>query len=195
MVGERRPVRTAALAAGSLLAVAALVWTTGHESWATWSQGRPLSAAPVEADGSAEVAGITVAFEGVELLGGGLVSRFDDAFEAPEGWELWRASFEVSGVPEEDSPEEEAWEAVGATMHVDASDGRTYTRSDVIPSSVEPDNGWLDPYSLEGGAQTDVVLLPDGVVPQRVRLLPTAETSRYWSFEVDAEEGAGADGG
>lgn len=166
----------AALAAGSLVAVVGLVASVGWDSAQVWSTTHPVEAAEIDDDGAATVGAFTLRFEGVEQLSG-LESSYGDTFDPPDGWVLWRARFEVSGGGEDE-------ESFGTVTHVDASDGATYTRSDLIGFLVAPDQGWLGEYYLESGTFYDVVLLPDGVTPERLRIVPSLNPRTYWSFEV-----------
>lgn len=169
--------RTAALAAGSAIAVVGLVVSVGWGPAQDWADTHPVQVAAVDSDGSATIGDFTLRFEGIEEISG-LESSYGDRFDPPPGWRLWSASFEVASDAGEDAP------VVSTTTVVEASDGASYTRSDLISFDVAPDDGWLGDFGLEAGSFDDVVLLPDGVLPERVRVVPTLEARDYWAFDV-----------
>ena len=169
---------TRAVAAGavSVLALAGMFVSVGWRSADTWASTHPVDAAPVQDDGAATVRGVTLTYRGIEPVER-LTGSYGDPAVAPEGWTIWVASFDVTGADEDTM--------FGVETSVIASDGAIYTRSDVIGYDGEPEAGWLGGLFLdESGPRIDAVLLPEGVEPERVRVVPTDVRRDYWSFDA-----------
>ena len=167
--------RAVAAGAASVLAIAGMFVSVGWRSADSWARSHPIDPASVSTDGAATVRGVTLAYRGIEPVEK-LTGSYDEAV-APEGWTIWVASFDVSGVDEDTM--------FGVDVSVIASDGATYTRSDLIGYEGEPEEGWLGGPFLDGdGPRTDAVLLPEDVEPVRVRVVPTDEQRDYWSFDA-----------
>jgi hypothetical protein len=169
---------TRAVAAGALsvLAVAGMLVSVGWREASTWADTHPVDPAGVSADGAATVRGVTLTFRGAEVVDQ-LVGDYGDAAVAPDGWAIWVLTFDVAGADED--------VRFGVETSVVASDGSTYTRSDLIGYDGEPEAGWLGGLFLdESGERIDAVLLPDGVEPERVRVVPTDLPRDYWAFDV-----------
>ncbi|GMA30052.1 hypothetical protein [Litorihabitans aurantiacus] len=170
-------VRGAIAGAVSVLAVAGMLASVGYREASRWSGSHPVAPASAEVGGEARTRGVTIGFRGIEEVDR-LNGSYGDPFLPPDGWQLWEADFTVDGAPPSDDG------GFGVDLVVLADDGATYTRSRLISTSVEPEGGWLGSIFLVDGSRSDVVLLPDGVEPRSVRVVPTDTPRRYWSFDL-----------
>ncbi|PWD51584.1 hypothetical protein C8046_13965 [Serinibacter arcticus] len=166
--------RAVAAGAASLVAIAGLLVSVGWREGSSWTRNNPVDAAEVAPDGSATQRGVTIRFDGLDQVDR-LTGRFGDALVPPEGWTLWVAGLEVSGVT-----------GTGFSVEavVVASDGTRYTRSDRITFDHAPEEGWFAEFLIENGTWTDAFLLPEDVEPVRLELVPTDVARNYWSFDV-----------
>lgn len=204
--GRARPRRGRAVAVGaaSVLAVLALAvsvgWETGRDWW--WDA-EPRIAATPDADGAVTIGAYTISLVRIEPSQQ-LVLAYETV-DAPPGWQLWLADLDVTvaaaaqddgtdadstdGTDDADDGTSDLTDRYGGltspwlSFSVVASDGKTYSRPSAFTSGSPPD-GWLDSVPDETGRYQNMVLLPDGVEPVRVRLVPSPKTP-YWSFPVD----------
>lgn len=165
----------------SVASVAALAGMTVTAAWSGWEQlrSRPVLPVALDDDGRGTISNATVSLVGVEPLEH--VQDGDEGWLPPEGWAFWEVELDVHA-PEPTDPEQLS--VPDATVLIDGSDGRSYSRSELLGTAGMPDEGWAGFYTLSSGRFEDVVMMPEGVTPERVRFVPSMFTDRYWSFPL-----------
>lgn len=163
-----------AAGAGAVLAVALMIGSVGYRAADRWASSTPLRSVSLNAEGAGTIDGVTVRLTGVEVTEE-LAYEYAEEFRAPEGWVLWLSTYDVALAGEP---------MYGVTVSTVASDGLTYSLSEQVPFLAGPTEGWLGDYGMDTGAWSYPFLLPDGVTPERITVVPSLDSRVYWSFDV-----------
>lgn len=165
------------------VAIAAVLLAVIASSWAEIQRYRtlnPTQPVSLQDDGSAEIGGAVLRLMDVESQN--IVGAEEGDWGAPDGWVVWQVTVAVEELPPaEDGGPDAAPEPGWFRLRVVATDGNVYTRPDSVPYIIGPES---ISYVMDVGTYGDVVLLPDGVEPVTVQVLPGESASPYWAFPV-----------